>query len=109
MILDRRNNWRWARRHIGPQRYAPFHYRPAAVAAADNPMHHLPRFPAVVGGENLVCLWINAELPRIAQTIRPDFWSGARRVHKRIVSRNAVRLIADCAIDVDPQNRAEQI
>ena len=93
MITDRRSNRRWAHRNFRSQPRAAFHHRPAAVSATADQMNHLPGFPAIVGDINLVGLRINAELPRIAQSVAKDLGASSFVFDKGIIGRDGILLI----------------
>ena len=51
---------------------------------------------------------IEGDPPRVAQAIGVNFGAGPFTVDERVVGRNGVRLAIFLAVDIDPQDRAEQ-
>ena len=88
----------------------PFHLSPAVIFAADArrglEVDFLERVLADVADPEVAGRAVEAEAPRIAQTVRPDLAARAGALGERIRRRNGVRR---AVIDVDAQDLAEEL
>ena len=109
MVFHRRNDRRRTDRHFGTQRRPAFHHRPAAVAPATQLVNHLPRFPAVVRDEHIAALGIDAELPRVPQSVGPNLRPRSRPIHEWVVGWNRVWLLDGSSIHIQSQHGTQEI
>src|SRR5262249_90486 len=104
VLDDRHQDRRRSARPFGAKRMAALEHAPTIVAAPFDQVDLLPQIlPDVPAPQITPCL-VEAELPRLAQSIRPDFRSSARRVDKRIVFWNSVIPARIGVVDVDAQH-----
>src|SRR5580765_8091675 len=106
MLDDGREDGRWTMLAVGFDWWvAPFKQAPAVVAAALHAINHLPQFPPHIAHPKVARLAVEAHPPGVAQAVGPHLRARARRVHKRIIRRDAVRLPVFGVIDIDTQYR----
>jgi hypothetical protein len=89
--------------------HPPAEVHSAGTAGADE-INLFARTLSHVADEQIARHSIEAEPPRVAQSVRPDLgaYAGLRRPHKRVVGRNAVGKRAGCGIHVDAKYFAQQ-
>src|SRR5919109_1451306 len=89
-----------------------FHQAPAKVGAPPGTLgdarkiHFLPMALSYIPDIEIAGGSVEAEAPRISETVAPHLATGPGGPHKRIVGRHGV---GSCRRDVDPQDRAEQV
>ena len=88
---------------------SPFLDRPAVVAAFLHAIDHLPQLPADIADPEIAGGPIEAHAPGVAKSVGINLRPSLRDADERVVRRNRVRLAAFGAIDVDAQDRRQQI
>src|SRR5262245_19941390 len=109
MFDDRLENRRGTLFAIGTEGMRTFVDAPAVVAATFDLVDRLPQILADFAGPEVAGLPVKAELPSLAETVRPQLRPRARHLDQRVILRNAV--IAACIrmIDVDTNDAGEQV
>ena len=96
-------------RQVGTDDVVAFFDAPAVVAAALHADHHLPELPTDVSYPQRSAYRIECDLPRIAVTEGPDLWAGLFERDQRIVIRYPVGAVFVGVVDVNAQDRAEEV
>src|SRR5262245_56481786 len=94
---------------IGAERMRTLVDTPAVVAAAFDLVDRFPQILADFAGPQVAGLPIEAELPRLAESVRPQLRPRARRLDEWIILRNAVILARIGMIDVDANDAGEEV
>ena len=94
---------------VGAERMIALADAPPVIASAADEIDHLPQvLPNLCSPEPMV--WrIEAELPDLPVTKGPDFGPGIGPAGERIVRGNRVILAVRRTINVDPQDRAQEV
>ena len=92
----------------GPEGMPPLAEVPAVVATAGDDVDLLVRALAHVGRPEQARRPVERHPPHVPQAVGPDLSAGARHPHERIVGWNRVGQARVPAVDVDPQDGAEQ-
>ena len=103
------NDGRRAGRVVRVDRLAALHDAPAVVAAALDAEDHLPQVPADITHPQVTGLGVKTHPPWIAEAVRPDFRPGTERGGKRVVRWHTIGKAGVTAVDVDAQDRCQQI
>ena len=109
VLDDRRDDGRRAGRVVWVDRLAALHDAPAVVAAALDAEDHLPQVPADIAHPQVAGLGVKTHPPRVAEAVRPDLRPGTERSGKRVVRRDSVGETWVEAVDVDAQDRRQQV
>ena len=89
--------------------FAAFGDAPAVIAAALDAIDHLPQFPADIARVEFAGLRIEAQPPRIAQSVGPHFAARVGRGDKRIVLGNAIRQARLGTVHVDAEHARQAL
>ena len=92
----------------GPERLRAFHGVPAVVAPLHDQVDLLPGVLADIGRPEPSGGRIEGDLPGVPQPGGVDLAAGPRAIHERVVGRDGIAAARLAAIDVDPQDLAEQ-
>ena len=109
VLYNRRDDGRRAGSVIRVNRLAALHDAPAVIAASLDAKDHLPQIPADITDPQVAGLEVETHPPRIAEAVRPDLRPGTERSGKRVVRRDSVGETWVEAIDVDAQDRRQQV
>src|SRR5262249_15810739 len=93
---------------VGPEGVEAFPDVPAVVAALDHQVDLVVEVLAHVPGPQPARLAVEGDAPRIPHPVGPDLRRSTFGAHKGVVPGNAVRLVPGAAIDVDPQDLAQE-
>src|SRR4051794_8709450 len=93
---------------LGAKGVLPFHHAPPVVAAALDEIDHLPQVLADFAGPKAL-LVVEAEFPDLAMAEGPDFAAGVFGADERIVLGNGILLATFGVIDINPQDRTEEV
>ena len=105
----------WGRNRIGAGRsrrlehMAPFAQAPAVIGTFIDQVNLLPQILPILTGPELPGLAVVAEPPRVPQAVGPYFAPGALAIDERIVLRYSVISTRVRMVDVDPQDRTQQV
>ena len=94
---------------LGMHWLPPFKQAPAKVVGLVHLVDQFPEFPTHIAHPQFTRLAVETHLPRIAETVGPDFAAGIGQIHKRIVGRDGVGASLVGTSHIDPQNGREQV
>ena len=109
VLNDRRDDGRRAGRVVRVDWLAALHDAPAVVAAALDAEDHLPQIPADITHPQVTGLEVKTHPPRVAEAVRPDLRPGTERGGKRVVRWHTIGKAGVAAVDVDAQDRCQQV
>ena len=109
VLNDRRDDGRRAGRVVRVDWLAALHDAPAEVAAALDAEDHLPQVPAYITHPQVTGLEVKTHPPRVAEAVRPNLRPGTERGGKRVVRWHTIGKAGVAAVDVDAQDRRQQV
>jgi hypothetical protein len=94
---------------LGMNRLPAFHDAPAIIPTTLNTMDQLPELPAHIARPQVTVGSVEAHFPGVAQTKRPDLGPRSLDMDEGIVGGNGVGSRRVGMVNIDPQNRGEEI
>src|SRR3954466_2308095 len=82
---------------------------PAIIAPSLDAIDHLPKFPTHVRHPKRPALPIKTHPPWVPQTVGPNLRTRPLAAHERIVRGNAIAPGTVNVVDIDPQDRRQEI